>query len=87
MFVLLVYDVGTDRVNKALKTARRYLTWVQNSVFEGEMTPGDLKALKRDLAEVIDPGHDSVFFYLWRVGRYASREIMGVQRGERSNFV
>ena len=87
MFVLLVYDVGVQRVNRALKTARRYLTWVQNSVFEGEMTPGDLKALKQDLAEVIDPEHDSVLFYVWRVGRYASREIMGVERGARSNFV
>ena len=59
----------------------------QNSVFEGEMTPGDLKALKQVLAEVIDPEHDSVLFYVWRVGRYASRGIMGVERGARSNFV
>lgn len=87
MFVLLVYDVGGQRVNKALRTARRYLTWVQNSVFEGEMTPGGLKDLKRDLAEVIDPEHDSVIFYVWRVGRYAARDIMGVERAERSNFV
>ena len=87
MFVLLVYDVGASRVNKALRTARRYLTWVQNSVFEGEMTPGNLKALKRDLAEIINPEHDSVFFYVWRVGRYTSREIMGVERGDCSNFV
>ena len=87
MFVLLVYDVGASRVNKALRTARRYLTWVQNSVFEGEMTPGNLKALKRDLAEIINPEHDSVLFYVWRTDRYAAREALGLQREARGNFV
>ncbi|HEX3036517.1 MAG TPA: CRISPR-associated endonuclease Cas2, partial [Thermodesulfobacteriota bacterium] len=31
MFVILVYDVGEKRVTKVLKTARKYLYWVQNS--------------------------------------------------------
>ncbi len=38
MFVILVYDFEQKRVAKALKIARKYLYWVQNSVFEGEIT-------------------------------------------------
>ena len=35
MFVVLVYDVKQERVGKVLKICRKYLTHVQNSVFEG----------------------------------------------------
>ena len=87
MFVLMVYDAGVKRVGPILRTARRYLNWVQNSVLEGEITQGNLKALKRDLAEVVDPEHDSVLFYVWRAEHYASREVLGVEREARDNFV
>ena len=45
MFVIMFYDVGEKRVNKVLKTARKYLTWIQNSVLEGDLTPATLEAL------------------------------------------
>jgi CRISPR-associated protein Cas2 len=38
MFVILVYDFDKKRVAKALKIARKYLYWVQNSVLEGEIS-------------------------------------------------
>ncbi|MEM3489884.1 MAG: CRISPR-associated endonuclease Cas2, partial [Nitrososphaerota archaeon] len=38
MYVILAYDIGEERVNKVLKICRKYLTWVQNSVFEGDLT-------------------------------------------------
>ena len=81
MFVLMFYDVGEKRVAKVLKTARRYLTWIQNSVLEGELTPATLAALKTDVRKVLDLKYDSVLFYVWRTERYMSREIMGVERG------
>jgi CRISPR-associated protein Cas2 len=50
MFVILVYDVNQKRVAKVLKIARKYLTWVQNSVLEGEISEANLKKLKKELA-------------------------------------
>ena len=44
MYVILVYDVGEKRVGKMLRLVRKYLSWIQNSVFEGEIpgaTPRD----------------------------------------------
>jgi len=38
MFVIMVYDVGAERLPKVLSIGRRYLTWIQNSVFEGEIS-------------------------------------------------
>ena len=45
MYVILVYDFGEKRVNKMLKLCRKYLNWIQNSVFEGEISEAKLKSL------------------------------------------
>lgn len=45
MYVILVYDCGEKRVAKMLKLCRKYLNWIQNSVFEGEITEVKLKEL------------------------------------------
>ena len=81
MFTLMFYDVGEKRVNKVLKTARRYLTWIQNSVLEGDLTPAGFESLKVDVRKVIDEKYDSVLFYVWRMEKYMKREVVGVERG------
>ena len=45
MYVILVYDCGQKRVGKMLKLCRKYLSWIQNSVFEGEISEVKLKEL------------------------------------------
>ena len=80
MFVLMFYDVGEKRVAKVLKTARRYLTWIQNSVLEGDLSPAVFESLKSDVKKLLDLEYDSVLFYTWRSERYMSREVVGVER-------
>jgi CRISPR-associated protein Cas2 len=60
MFVILVYDVKEERVQKLHKLCKRYLTWVQNSVFEGEITEGNFIKLTKDIDKIIDKNYDSV---------------------------
>ena len=62
MFVIMVYDVEVKRVNKVLKTGRKYLYWVQNSVLEGNINESSFKRLKMELNRIIDPEYDSVIF-------------------------
>lgn len=81
MFVIMVYDVNTKRVAKVLKVSRRYLSWVQNSVFEGDITPGKLNALKDELGRIIDDSEDSILFYIWYFKNYACREYIGMSKG------
>ena len=87
MFVIMFYDVGEKRVNKVLKTARKYLTWIQNSVLEGELTPATLEALKVDVKNIIDNEYDSVVFYVWRTERYMTRDTIGIKRGSVDSFI
>jgi CRISPR-associated protein Cas2 len=81
MFVILVYDVGEKRVAKVLKTCRKYLNWVQNSVLEGEISAADLKKLKLELKRAINEEEDSVIFYILRTTRYSERQTMGIKKG------
>ncbi|OUM86956.1 MAG: CRISPR-associated endonuclease Cas2 [Bacillus thermozeamaize] len=87
MFVVLVYDVGEKRVARALKTCRKYLTWVQNSVFEGEISEVNLKKLKAELQRVMNEEEDSVIIYTWWTQKYSSREILGVEKGNIDLFL
>jgi CRISPR-associated protein Cas2 len=87
MFVILVYDFGEKRVAKALKIARKYLHWVQNSVLEGEITNANYEKLKRELHKLMDETEDSVIFYTFRTTRYTSRESMGLKKGGDENIL
>lgn len=80
LFVILVYDVGEKRVNKILKKCRQYLTWVQNSVFEGEISEGNLKKLKMELNRMIKPNEDSVIIYTFQNTKYSNRQVMGINK-------
>lgn len=87
MFIILVYDVNQKRVVKALKTCRRYLDWVQNSVFEGEITKAQLVALREDLKKVLNLKEDSVLIYRFRTTKYFKRETLGKERQEITQFL
>lgn len=81
MYYVAVYDVSVDRVGKMLKIFRRYLTWVQNSVFEGELTDAQLDRLKAEAGELMDPGEDSIIFWGMKSRQFVTRETLGKERG------
>lgn len=78
MYVILVYDMNQKRVGKALKVCRKYLMHVQKSVFEGSITESRLKALKQELATIVDAETDSVIIYRMDSVRYTKKEQIGV---------
>ncbi len=81
MYLIMVYDIGEKRVAKVLRIARKYLTWIQNSVLEGEITEAKFTKLKLELKKVINEEQDSVVFYIFSSKLYTDREIMGVEKG------
>jgi CRISPR-associated protein Cas2 len=87
MYVILAYDVGVERNARVLRTVRRYLTWVQNSLLEGELTAAQLKRLQHELERVIDAGQDSVQVYVLPQASVARRVCLGVVKNEPSQFV
>lgn len=77
MFVILVYDVHAKRVSKVRKIAKKYLTPIQRSVFEGHLTQGRINSLKSELQQTIDPETDSALIYRSSGWGALSKEQLG----------
>lgn len=87
MYVILVYDCGEKRVGKMLKLCRKYLTWIQNSVFEGEITEVKLKELKLKADKIMDSEEDSLIIFSSRQEKWLDKQIIGRERGITDNFL
>ena len=81
MYLIVVYDIEQVRVSRVLKTCRKYLNWVQNSVLEGEINKSQLKQLKTELKKIMNDEKDSVIFYTLRTKKYFEKETMGLEKG------
>ncbi len=86
MFVIITYDVEVGRIDKVRKLLRRYLNWVQNSVFEGEITASNLSALEKELLEVIRD-EDSIYIYKVKFPKAVEKEVLGESRGTLDQFL
>lgn len=86
-YVIMVYDVGEERVAKVPKTRRKYLTWVHNSIFEGQITESKLEKLKTELKKIVEPETDSIVFFKLREAYLAKKEIIGREKNDTSNII
>ncbi len=77
MYVIAMYDVGQKRVGKMLKLCRRYLNWIQNSAFEGEISEVKLLELKHKALVIMDEETDSLIFFKSRQEKWLDKEIVG----------
>ena len=87
MYVIAVYDVAAERTTKMLKLCRRYLHWVQNSVFEGEITEVKLKELKLEAEKIMDKEHDSFILFKNRNSNWLDKEIIGQEKSNVDQFL
>ena len=83
MYYIITYDCASPkRLPKLLKTCRRYLNWVQNSVFEGDLTRSQFMELRNRILKIIEKKNDSVIFYEIRNRDVVDKEILGIEKNE-----
>lgn len=87
MYVILVYDCGEKRVAKMLKLCRKYLNWIQNSVFEGEISEVKLKELKYLALQIMDIEEDSIIVFSSRQHTWLDKEVIGKELSDVDNFL
>ena len=87
MYVILVYDCGEKRVGKMLKLCRKYLNWIQNSVFEGEITEVKLKELTLKAEKIMKSDEDSLIVFSSRQEKWLDKQIFGKERSSIDNFL
>ena len=87
MYVILVYDCGEKRVGKMLKLCRQYLNWIQNSVFEGEISEVKLKELKMKAKVFMNEDEDSLIIFSGRTEKWLDKQVIGKERSAIDNFL
>ena len=91
MYVVLVYDVsqqenGSKRWLRIFKICKKYLTHIQNSVFEGELSKAQLAKLQQELKLYIDEELDSVIIFKSRQEKCLDKEFWG-RKDDATSFI
>lgn len=88
MFVILFYDVNSTRCNRMLKTCRKYLQRVQNSVLEGEISEAAFEKMIQELKKIINVEEDdSLVVYKFRQMKYFDRYVYGLDKKGNTQFI
>lgn len=82
MYVVLVYDIrqsekGQKRWSHIFKICKKYLSHIQNSVFEGEISKVQLQKLKQEMAPYINETLDSIIIFKSRQEKWLDKEFWG----------
>ena len=87
MYVIIVYDVGVDRINNIRKFLKRFLIWIQNSVFEGEITESQLIRIENYLNKNTEQDYDFIKIYILSSNKYLKMDVIGTIKKENSNII
>jgi CRISPR-associated protein Cas2 len=88
MYIILVYDIVKPKTSaKVLKFLRQHLMWVQNSVFEGELSESRFAIIKSTVKGLIDIEKDSIIYYVFDSKSYIRRAVIGVDKNELSTII
>ena len=87
MYVILVYDFGERRVAKMLKLCRKYLNWIQNSVFEGEISEVRLKEMLSAAKAFMKEDEDSIIVFKGSSQCSLEKKFIGKERCSIDNFL
>lgn len=87
VFYIAVYDIADEkRLPKVLKIFRKYMNWVQNSAFEGELNSKQFHALVNELLGVIKKDQDSIIFYHAEEQKHIGKKVVGIEKNEITKF-
>ena len=88
MYVILVYDCNHKLCGKMLKLCRKYLNWIQNSVFEGEIsTAKSLEELKKKAKQIMKYETDSMIIFKNREQKWLEKEVLGQEKNALENIL
>ena len=87
MYVILVYDCNHKLCGKMLKLCRKYLNWIQNSVFEGEISTAKLEELKKKAKQIMKYETDSMIIFKNREQKWLEKEVLGQEKNALENIL
>ena len=77
---------GAKILRNVFKICKKYLTHIQKSVFEGNLTDLEYMKLKYELNEYIRKDKDSLIVFKSRNDKWLDKEFLGIVDDKTSNF-
>jgi len=98
MYLVLMYDIALSSnmkerkidqrtMRNVFKTCKKYLTHIQNSVFEGELSEPQLIELKIDLKKYLRKEKDSCIVFRGRNNIWMQKEFLTQAIDQTSQFI
>lgn len=87
MHAIVVYDTDAKRNPKILRTCRKFLHHIQNSVFEGQLTASQLHKLRGEIADFLDHDYDRVIIYTFPPATQPHRIEIGIASPDTDNIL
>jgi CRISPR-associated protein Cas2 len=87
MYIIIVYDIAVERIDKVRQYLKQYLNWVQNSAFEGELKEGELEKIKIGLKKLIKEEEDSIILYETADKKWVTKEVLGIEKSEVTTLI
>jgi CRISPR-associated protein Cas2 len=88
MYIILVYDISQPKRGiKLLNYLRTRLMWVQNSVFEGEVTNSGFEEIRSKVKAIINSSEDCVIYYTFDSRNYTTRNVIGKDKNSTDTFI
>lgn len=85
MFVLVTYDVPAERTHIYRKLLRRRLEHIQQSVFHGDITKGQLMEIRHDIEDELK-SDDSIYIFTAEVAGSVDCTVIGDSEEPGSKF-
>jgi len=91
MYIILVYDIQMDKSGakirkKVFDISKKYLTRIQNSVFEGQINESELFVLEKTIKKQIR-SVDSLIIFKSKYDRPYVKAIYGITTDPTDNFL
>lgn len=92
MYLVLVYDIKLDEdgpkvLRRVFKICKKYLTHIQNSVFEGELSESQLMKLKIEVKSYLRENIDSCILFTARNNVWMKKEFIIKEEDKTSQFL
>lgn len=92
MYLVLVYDIKLDEegpkvLRRVFKICKKYLTHIQNSVFEGELSESQLMKLKIEVKGYLRENIDSCILFTARNNVWMKKEFIVKEEDKTSQFL
>ncbi len=82
MYVIIAYDINEERVAKVNRYLKRFLHWIQNSLFEGELTQSQMERIKVEIKDLINEDEDTVRIYIVRNKHQIEKINIGIEKND-----